>query len=181
MLIILKSTTNDMNLHNLYILIIILFVNLSFAQTLKIADFRKIVNYSNASEHKQLSSKGFRLLNDSISTYHKKFKFNNPETKEIVELTLITDKEGGKFSSIIYFLPTEFTYKNFISTLPIFKFKYSKRNVRYQLPTSSYSGENIYLNGLIQLDGKKYYALKYDHYVDKALSVPTIENITKPN
>ncbi|MBF4488090.1 MULTISPECIES: hypothetical protein [unclassified Flavobacterium] len=170
-----------MNLGNLYILVVILFVNQSCAQTLKIADFRKIVNYSNPVEHKQLSSKGFKLLNDSISTHHKKFTFNNPETKEIVELTLMTDKEGGEFSTIIYFLPTEFTYKNFISTLPIYKFKHSKRNTRYQLPTSSYSGENIYLNGLIQFDGKKYYALKYDHYIDKALSVPTIESITKPN
>lgn len=168
-----------MNLHNLYILIVILFVNLSFAQTLKITDFRKIINYSNPIEHKQLSSKGFRLLSESISIYYKKFKFNDPETKEIIELTLIRDKEGGKFSSIIYFLPAEFTYKNFISTLPIYKFKYSIRNTRYQLPTSSYSGENIYLNGLIQLDGKKYYVLKYDHYIDKALSVPTIEDAMK--
>lgn len=166
-----------MNLNNLYILIVILFVNLSFAQTLKITDFRKIVNYSN----KQLSSKGFILINDSISTHEKKFKFNKPDTKEIVELTFTADKEGNEYSTIVYFLPTEFTYKNFISTLTTYKFKYSKRNTRYQLPTSSYSGENIYLKGLIQLDGKKYYTLKYDHYVDKALSVPTIDSLMKPN
>lgn len=133
------------------------------------ADFRK-VDYHNPSEHKHLISKGFQLLNDSISSRQKKFKFNNPETKEKIELTFTEDGEGSEFLSIIYLLPTEFIYKNFISTLTMYKFKYSKKNKLYRLLTSSYSGENIYLNGLIKTNGKEYYSLKYDSYKDKALS-----------
>lgn len=63
-------------------------------------------------------------------------------------------------------------YKKFLSTLTTNKFKYSKRNKRYQLPTSSYSGENVYPKGLILHNGTKYYALEYVSYVDKALSGP---------
>jgi hypothetical protein len=161
--------------HNLYILIAILFANSSFGQTLKISDFRKAYNYYKPTEHKQLVSKGFELVKETISTHQKKFKFNKPDTKEIIELTFTEDGEGGEYLSILYFLPAEIAYKNFISTLAAYKFKYSKRNTRYQLPASSYSGENIYLNGLIPINEKKYYSLKYDHYVDKALSGPRPE------
>lgn len=176
--------------HNFYILILILFVNLSFGQTLKVSDFRKAFNYDKLAEHKLLVSKGFKLMRDTISTFQKKFKFNKPDTKEIIELTFTEDGEGGEYLSIIYFLPAEFTYKNFISTLTTYKFKYSKRNTRYQLPTSSYSGENIYLNGLAQINGKKYYSLEYERYLDKALSgprpefrddkTPIVDSIKKP-
>jgi len=152
------------------VLIVILFINSSFGQTLKVNDFRKAFNYYNPTEHKQLSSKGFKLLSDTISTNKKKFEFYKQNTNEIIEMTFKEDGEGGEYLSIVYFLPNEFTYKNFISTLKTYKFKYSKRNTRYQLPTSSYSGENIYVNGLAHINNKKYYSIKYDSYKDKALS-----------
>lgn len=158
--------------NSLFFLIFILSVSSSYGQTLKVIDFRKAFDYHHPTEHKQLLSKGFRLLNDTISENQKKFKFNNSETKEIVELTFTEDGEGGEYLSILYFLPSELAYKKFVATLTTYKFKYSKRNSRYQLPTSSYSGENIYLHHLIQKDGKKYYALKYMSYKDKALSGP---------
>lgn len=159
-----------------------LFVNSSFGQTLNISDFRKIFNYYKPTEHKQLVSKGFKLLTDTIATNQKKFKYNNPETKEIVELTFTEDGEGSEYLSITYILPSELIYKKFISTIPTYKFRYSKRNSRYQLPTSSYSGENIYLNGLTPTNAKKYYSIQYDSYVDKALSGPRPEfrNEEKP-
>ncbi|UQB69978.1 hypothetical protein [Epilithonimonas zeae] len=84
----------------------------------------------------------------------------------------MTFSEGNEFLTITYLLQTESDYKKFISTLYDYHFKYSKRNKRYQLPTSSYSGENIYLMGLKRIDGKQFYTLKYDSYVDKALSGP---------
>lgn len=161
--------------HPLYVLTLLLFANTSFSQTLKVSDFRKAFNYYNPAEHKQLSSKGFKLLSDTISVNNKKFKFYKQNTNEIIELTFKEDGEGGEYLSILYFLPNEFPYKNFISTLKTYKFKYSKRNTRYQLPSSSYSGENIYLNGLTQTNGKMYYSLKYDNYKDKALSGPRPE------
>ena len=159
-----------------------LFANLSFGQTLKVTDLRKAFNYHKPTEHKQLLSKGFKLLSDTISINKKKFKYNKPDTKEIIELTFTENGEGDEYLSIIYFLPSEFTYKKFIATLATYKFKYSKRNTRYQLPTSSYSGENVYLNGLIQNNGKKYYSLEYVNYVEKALSGPRPEfwNDIKP-
>jgi|GEM_PF-2611482 len=175
---------------NLYILILIQFINSSFGQALNVSDFRKAFRYDKPTEHKQLLLKGFRLLNDTVSTNQKKFRFSKPDTKETVELTFTEDGEGGEYLSIVYFLPTEFSYKNFVSTLAVYKFKYSKRNKRYQLPTSSYSGENIYINGLIQTNGKKYYSLKYDRYVGKELSgprpefrnnrIPIVDSIIKP-
>lgn len=152
------------------ILIVILFINSSFGQTLKVTDFRKAFNYYNPTEHKQLSLKGFKLLSDTISTNKKKFEFYKQNTNEIIEIIFKENGEGGEYLSILYFLPNEFTYKNFISTLKTYKFKYSKRNTRYQLPTSSYSGENIYVNGLGHINNKKYYFIKYDSYKDKALS-----------
>jgi hypothetical protein len=176
--------------YKLNILIVILFVNVSFGQTLKVSDFRKAFNYDKPTQHKQLLSKGFKLLSDTIAANQKKFKFNNPNSKEIIELTFTEDGEGGEYLSILYFLTAEFTYKNFISTLTAYKFKYSKRNTRYQLPASSYSGENIYLNGLTSSNGKKYYSLKYESYKDKALSgprpeftsdkIPIVDSIRKP-
>ncbi|MCP2025856.1 hypothetical protein L1276_000996 [Flavobacterium sp. HSC-32F16] len=161
--------------HNLCILIVILFVNSSFSQTLKVSDFRKAFNYYKPDEHKLLLSKGFILLCDTISSKQKKFKFHKQNTNEIIELSFTEDGEGGEYLSIVYFLPNEFTYKNFILTLKTYKFKYSKRNSRYQLPSSSYSGENIYLNGLTPTNRKIYYSLKYDSYKDKALSGPRPE------
>ncbi|MFB9079994.1 hypothetical protein ACFFLS_08890 [Flavobacterium procerum] len=157
---------------NLCILILMVFVNSSFAQTLKISDFRKTFNYDKSTDYKQFVSKGFILLRDTISTKQKKFKFHKQNTNEIIELTFIEDGEGSEYLSILYILPNELAYKNFIAKIPTYKFKYSKRNTRYQLPTSSYSGENIYLNGLMQINEKKYYAIKYESYKDKALSVP---------
>lgn len=168
---------------NVCILILVLFVNFSFGQTLKITDFRKAYNDQNPTDHKQLLSKGFKLSTDSILTNKRKFIFKNQNSKEIIELTFIEDGEGSEYLNIKYFLTTELTYKKFISTLPTYKFKYSKRNKRYQLPTSSYSGENISLNGLTQTDGQKYYSLEYNRYVDKALSGPRPEvrnNIEPP-
>jgi uncharacterized protein YxeA len=167
---------------NFIILTFILLVNSASGQTLKLADLRKAYNYYKPTEHKQLLSKGFHLLSDTISTNQKRFAFSKTDTKEIIELTFTQDGEGGEYLNIRYFLPTEFSYKKFISTLPTYKFKYSKRNKRYQLPASSYSGENVYLHGLTQADGKKYYYLDYASYVDKALSGPRPEmkNNIKP-
>jgi hypothetical protein len=176
--------------HNFSILILILFVNSSFGQTLKLTDFRKAYNYYKPTNHKQFLSKGFHLLSDTISTNQKKFRFNKTDTREIIELTFIEDGEGGEYLNIKYFLTTEIAYKKIISTLTANKFKYSNRNKRYQLPINSYSGENIYLNGLTQINGQKYYFLEYDSYVDKALSgprpefrndkKPTVDTILKP-
>lgn len=167
---------------NVCIFILVLFVNFSFGQTLKVTDFRKAYNY-NATENKQLLSKGFKLTAGSILTNKRELIFQNQDSNEILELTFIEDGEGSQYLNIKYFLPTESAYKKFISTLPTYKFKYSKRNKRYQLPTSSYSGENIYLNGLIQTNREKYYSLEYHRYVDKALSGPRPEmrnNIEPP-
>lgn len=155
-----------------YIFFFLFFTSLFFGQTLKVSDFRKAFDYYKPTEHKQLFSKGFLLTEDSISTNQKRFKYSKPNTKEKVELTFTENGEGDEFLTITYLLPTETDYKKFISTLSNFHFKYSKRNKRYQLPTSSYSGENIYPMGLKQVDGKQYYTLKYDSYVDKALSGP---------
>ena len=168
--------------NSLYILIFILYVSSSFGQTLNLADLRKAYNYHKPKEHKQLFSKGFQLLSDTISTNQKRFIFNKPATKEIIELTFTEDGEGGKYLNIKYFLPIEFSYKKFLSTLTAYKFKYSKRNKRYQLPTSSYSGENVYPNGLTQINGQKYYSLDYASHIDKALSGPRPEfrNEIKP-
>lgn len=158
-------------------------VSFSYGQTLKVSDFRKAFDYDHPNEHSQLFLKGFRLLNDTVSENQKKFEFNNLETKEIIELTFTEDGEGSEYLSILYFLPSELAYKKFIETLITYKFKYSKRNTRYQLPTSSYSGENIYLHHLIQNDGKTYYSLEYARYKDKALSGPRpgVGNAIKPH
>lgn len=82
------------------------------------------------------------------------------------------DWEGSEYLSITYYLPSELAYNKFLSTLTIYKFKYSKRNQRYQLPTSTYSGENVYPKGLTQHKGTKYHALEYVRFADKAISVP---------
>lgn len=156
---------------NVCILILVLFVNFSFGQTLKLTDFRKAYNYHNPTDSRLLLSKGFKLTADSVLTNKRKLIFKN-QNKEIVELIFMEDGEGSEYLNIKYFLTTERDYKNFLSTLTIYKFKYSKKNKRYQLPTSSYSGENVYLNGLTQTDGLNYYSLEYDRYVDKALSGP---------
>lgn len=168
--------------NNFYVIVFMLSVSSSFGQTLSLADLRKAYNYHKPTEHKQLFSKGFKLLSDTISTNQKRFIFNKSATKEIIELTFTEDGEGGEYLNIKYFLPTEFSYKKFLSTLPAYKFKYSKRNKRYQLPTSSYSGENVYPNGLTQTNGQKYYSLDYANHIDKALSGPRPEfrNDIKP-
>ena len=154
-----------------YILLCLLSVNSSFGQTLKLADLRKAFNPQKPTEHKQLLSKGFKLLSDTISTNQKKFKYQS-DKKEIIELIFTEDGEGGEYLSLTYYLPSELAYKKFLSMLTTYKFKYSKRNQRYQLPTSSYSGENVYPKGLTQHNGTKYYALEYVSYADKAISVP---------
>lgn len=143
----------------------------SFGQTLKLDDLRKAFNAQKTNEHQQLLSKGFKLLNDTISTNQKKFKYQS-DKKEIIEIVFTEDGEGGEYLSVTYYLPSEPTYKKFLSTLTAYKFKYSKRNQRYQLPTSTYSGENVYPKGLTQHNGTKYYALEYVSYADKAISVP---------
>lgn len=155
-----------------HIFFFLFFASISFGQTLTVADLRKAFDYHKPTEHKQLLSKGFQLIDDSISTNQKRFTYNKPSTKERVELTFSENREGDEFLTITYLLQTESDYKKFISTLHNYHFKYSKRNKRYQLPSSSYSGENIYLMGLKRVDGKQYYTLKYDSYIDKALSGP---------
>lgn len=150
-------------------------VSSSFGQSLKVGDLRKAFNYHQPTEHPQLLSKGFKLLSDTISTNQKKFKYHKPDTKEIIELAFTENGEGDEYLSITYFLPSESHYKKLISTLPAYQFKYSKRNKRYQLPTSSYSGENIYLKGLTRNNGKEYYSLEYVSYIEKALSGPRPE------
>lgn len=164
-------------------MIFVLSVSFSYGQTLKVSDLRKAFDYHHPNEHSQLLSKGFRLLSDTVSENQKKFKFNNLETKEIIELTFTEDGEGGEYLSILYFLPSELAYKKFVATLTTYKFKYSKRNTRYQLPTSSYSGENIILHNLTKNGGKKYYSLEYISYIDKALSGPRpgVGNDIKPH
>ncbi|AZB01844.1 hypothetical protein EG359_20600 [Chryseobacterium joostei] len=147
-------------------------VTISFGQTLKVSDLRKAFNYYKPTEHKQLLSKGFKILNDTSSGNQKKINFIKSDTKEIVELIFTEDVEGGEYLSITYYLPSELTYNRFIATLTTYKFKYSKRNKRYQLPTSSYSGENVYPKGLTLNNEKKYYSLEYVSYIDKALSGP---------
>lgn len=154
-----------------YILLCLLSVSSSFGQTLKLADLRKAYNAQKPTEHKQLISKGFKLLSDTISTNQKKFKYQSAK-KEIIELVFTEDGEGSEYLSITYYLPLELTYKKFLSTLTGYKFKYSKRNQRYQLPTSSYSGENVYPKRLILYNGMKYYALEYVSHIDKALTGP---------
>ena len=156
-----------------FLLFIFMFsASFSHGQTLKVSDLRKAFDHVHPTEHRQLTSKGFKLISETISEDQKKFNFKNSETKEIVELTFTEDGEGGEYLNIFYFLPTEIAYKKFIAALPTYKFNYSKRNSRYQLPTSSYSGENIYPHHLIQKDGKNYYSLEYASYKDKALSGP---------
>ncbi len=150
-------------------------ISSSFGQTLNISDLRKLFNYHKPTEHKQLFSKGFKVLSDTISINQKKIKFIKPDTKEIVELRFTEDGEGSEYLSITYFLLSDLAYKKIISTLAIYKFKYSKRNKRYQLPTSSYSGENVYPKGLTENNGKNYYSLEYVSYTDKALVGPRPE------
>ena len=162
---------------------VLLSVNSTFGQTLKVSDLRKAFDYHKPTEHKQLLSKGFKLLNDTISTNQKIFNFIKPNTKEIIDLVFTENGEGDEYLSITYHLPSELSYKKLIATLTTYKFKYSKRNKRYQLPTSSYSGENVYPKGLTQNNGKKYYSLEYVSYIDKALSGPRPEfrrDVTPP-
>lgn len=158
------------------ILILVFLANFCFAQTLKLSDLRKSYNYHKPNEHKQFFSKGFRLVKDSISERHKIFWYQKTDTKEKIELTFSEDGEGGEYLYINYFLPSEIAYKKIISTLPANQFKYSKRNQRYQLPTSSYSGENVYAKGLVKKDGQQLYLIEYHSYIDKALSGPRPEN-----
>lgn len=165
----------------LLILLLILFTNLSFGQTLKIVDFRKSYDYYKPLEHKQLLSKGFFLVTDSISTLRKKFIFNKLNKQEIVELTFSEDGEGGEFLTIRYLLKSKISYTNFITKPTLNKFKYSKINKRYQLPTSSYSGENVSLKGMTEINGEKYFEINYNHYKEKALGpVRTNMRIIKP-
>lgn len=166
---------------NLLILTILLFSNLSFGQTLKIEDFRKSYDYYKPLEHKQLLSKGFSLVTDSISTLRKKFIFNKLDKKEIVELIFSEDGEGGEYLVIRYLLKNKISYTNFIAKLTHNKFKYSKRNKRYQLPTSSYSGENVYIKGLTEIKGDNYFEIEYHNYKDKALgAIRTNMRIIEP-
>ena len=167
--------------NKLYVFLLTFSVSLSFGQSLKVPDLRKTFNYQQPTEHPQLLSKGFKLLSDTISTHQKKFKYYKPDTNEIIELTFKENGEGDEYLSIIYFLPSESHYKKLISTLAAYQFKYSKRNNRYQQPTSSYSGENIYLNGFTPNNGKEYYSLEYVNYKEKALSGlrPELRNDTE--
>lgn len=107
--------------HCIYIIVLTLSMNSIFGQTLKISDFRKSFIDYKQTEHKQVFLKGFKLKKDTTTTNQNKFKFSNLQTKEIIELTF-TEREGGEYLSIMYFMPTESSYKNFISMLTILKF-----------------------------------------------------------
>ena len=167
-----------MNLFKNYSFVLIFMLNflMSFGQSLTVPDLRKSFNYTKSSEHKYLSSKGFVLLKDYISIKIKKFNYQQPNTNEIVNIMFIEDGEGGQYLKIKYLVPSEILYKKFISKLPAFKFKYSKRNSRFQLPTSSYSGENITANGIKKIGTILYFELLYENYVGKALGLRPVTN-----
>jgi hypothetical protein len=147
---------------------------------LNLTDFRKSYNYHRPNEHNWILDKGFFLTADTILDLRKKFIFCKLNKEEIIVQEFLEDGEGGEFLKIKYLLKNEKSYKKFIDKLAVNKFKYSKRNKRYQLPTSSYSGENVYLNGVTEYNGEIYYELEYHSYVEKALGLGRRNYISEP-
>jgi hypothetical protein len=154
-------------------LILLLSTNFLFGQTLNLIEIAKVYNHFKSTEHKFFVSKGFQLIKNSVSENTKKAEYSLGDKKEMIELVFTQDCEGGEYLRLKYFLKNELEYEKVKSELSTSKFKYSKKNLLYELPSSTYSGEHIYTHGVKMIKEQRYYCIEYYRYAEKTLSTYT--------
>jgi hypothetical protein len=154
--------------------IFLFFISKTFGQTLNFKNFSEIYVNKPNSEHKYLLKKGFRQDNDTTISGINYFYFSNIQSNEKVEVAYYDGLEGDSKFTVNYYLPSKQAYTNFLASVKKSKLKYSKRNQRFQYASSSYSGEWLSANGLVDNAGKKYYAIVYVDYVGREIMAPII-------
>jgi hypothetical protein len=162
------------------LIIIIFFISKTFGQTLKLNDLGNIYDNKPNCEHKYLLKKGFRQDRDTSILGLNYFYLSQSKTNERVGVVYYEGNEGDYKFTVYYYLSSKIAYANFLASVKKSKLKYSKRNQRFQLASSSYSGEWLTAKGLIDYEGKKYYAIEYIDYAGKEIIVPIIP-YDKPN
>jgi hypothetical protein len=162
------------------LVVFLFFISKTFGQTLKLNDLGEIYDNKPNCEHKYLLKKGFRQDKDTSISGINYFYLSKSKTNERVDVFYYDGVEGDSKFTVYYYLSSKIAYTNFLASVKKSKLKYSKRNQRFQLASSSYSGEWLTVNGLVDYEGKKYYAIQYVDYAGKEIMAPIIP-LKKPN
>ena len=156
---------------NFSCLLLLLYFNTSFAQTVNLKDFEKMPSVKSAKEY--LAKKDFVVKQDSSSGKDIiKLKLVNKASHEIVHLSLIKGSEGDKMFELDYFTESQEEYAKIVHT--IVKSGYNPKNDdrHYEKRPGSYEVHNLVLKGPVTVNGWDYYCIKYSYYAGKELAVP---------
>ncbi len=149
-------------------------INSVFGQTLTFKDLAEIYDNKPNCEHKYLLKKGFKQDRDTSISGLNNFFLSKLKTNESVEVVYYDGVEGDFRFTVYYYLPNKLAYSKFLASVKKSKLKFSKRNNRFQLASSSYSGEWLSVDGLVDYKGGKYYAITYVDYAGKEIMAPII-------